>query len=89
LLRASRDPAVAEILRRTEQDWTTLLTGILTRRKEQGVFRANIRPEAEAILIRAQLTGLATVGLATPQKAETVAALLFAQLKTSLSKPKK
>jgi AcrR family transcriptional regulator len=86
-VRAARDQAVAEILRRTEQDWVAILTGILTRGVEQGVFRADIRPETEAILLRAQLEGLAAVGLGAPQQAEAMAAGLFAQLERWLSKP--
>ncbi len=88
-VRASRDRAVAEILGRTEQDWIAILTGFLTRGVEQGVFRADMRPETEAILLRAQLIGLATVGLAAPLQAEAVAAALFAQSAAWLSKPQK
>src|SRR5260221_10542589 len=88
-VRASRDRAVAEILGRTEQDWIAILTGFLTRGVEQGVFRADMRPETEAILLRAQLIGLATVGLAAPLQAEAVAAALFAQSAAWLSEPQK
>ena len=86
-VRASRDPAVAEILGRAEQEWFNLLTGIINRGIEQGVFRADIRPETEAILLRAQLIGLSMVGLEAPQQAEAVAAGLFAQVRAWLSKP--
>jgi len=88
-VRASRDPAVAEIKTRADQFWTAALTELFTRGKEQGVFRANIHPETEARLLRAQLNGLAIVGLAAPQKAKELADTLFAQLKTWLSKPGK
>ena len=43
-VRASRDPAVAEILGRAEQKWINLLTGIITRGIEQRVLWAEIRP---------------------------------------------
>jgi AcrR family transcriptional regulator len=86
-VRASRDPAVAEILGRAEQEWFTILTGIINRGIEQGVIRADICPETEAILLRAQLIGLSLAGLAAPQQAEVVATALFAQVKAWLSKP--
>src|SRR5215469_15052196 len=57
-VRASRDPAVAEILGRAEQEWFTILNGIINRGIEQGVFRGDIRPETVAILLRAELIGL-------------------------------
>jgi AcrR family transcriptional regulator len=88
-VRASRDPAVAEILKQIEQFWTAALAELFARGKEQGVFRANIHPETEARLLRAQLSGLAIVGLRAPQKAKELADALFAQLKTWLSKPGK
>jgi AcrR family transcriptional regulator len=85
-VRASRDPAVAEILGRAEQEWLNILTGIINRGIEQDVFRADIRPETEAILLRAQLIGLSIVGLAAPQQTEAVAAALCAQVTAWLSK---
>jgi AcrR family transcriptional regulator len=85
-VRAARDPAVAEILARAEQEWINLLTGIISRGIEQGVFRADIHPETDAILLRAQLIGLSMVGLAAPEQAEAVATALFAQARAWLSK---
>jgi len=84
--RSFRDPAVAEILGRAEQEWVKVLTGILNRGIEQGVFRADIRPGTEAILLSAQLIGLSMVGLAAPQQAAAVAAALFEQIKAWLSR---
>jgi AcrR family transcriptional regulator len=85
-VRSSRDPAVAQILGRAEQEWFNILTGIINRGIEQGVLRADIDPKIEAILLRSQLTGLSTVGLSAPQQVEAVAAALFGQVRAWLSK---
>jgi len=88
-VRASRDPAVAEILRRMSDGWTWSISRMLKSGIEQGLFRADLDPEAVAPLLRAQLTGLGTMGLAQPDRVEAAANALYSQLKKWLSKPTK
>ena len=88
-VRASRDPAVAEILRRMSDGWTRSISQMLKSGIEQGLFRADLDPEAVAPLLRAQLTGLGTMGLAQPDRVEAAANALYSQLKKWLSKPTK
>jgi len=88
-VRASRDPAVAEILRRMSDGWTWSISRMLKSGIEQGLFRADLNPEAVAPLLRAQLTGLGTMGLAQPDRVEAAANALYSQLKKWLSKPTK
>ena len=88
-VRASRDPVVAEILRRMSEGWTWSISRMLKSGIEQGLFRADLDPEAVAPLLRAQLTGLGTMGLAQPDRVEAAANALYSQLKKWLSKPTK
>jgi AcrR family transcriptional regulator len=88
-VRASRDPVVAEILRRMSEGWTWSISRMLKSGIEQGLFRADLDPEAVAPLLRAQLTGLGTLGLAQPERVEAAAAGLYSQLQTWLSKATK
>ena len=88
-VRASRDPAVAEILRRMSDGWTWSISQMLKSGIEQGLFRADLDPETVAPLLRAQLTGLGTMGLAQPDRVEAAANALYSQLKKWLSKPTK
>jgi len=87
IVRASRDPAVAEILGRTRRAWKAELLGLFRRGIAQGVFRADVEPEIAASLLQAQLVGLALAGLADPLQAKSLAAALLAQLQAWLSKP--
>jgi AcrR family transcriptional regulator len=86
-LRASRDGSVAEVLARMQQDWTDSLTGLLGRGIAQGVFRPDLQPEAAALALRAQLTGMALVAMAAPGRTEAIATALFMQMKSWLLKP--
>jgi len=86
-VRASRDRAVAKILARMLQEWTDSITAFLKRGIEQGLFRADIQPEAAAFVLRAQAEGLALVGMSAPERVEAVASALFMQMKAWLSKP--
>jgi AcrR family transcriptional regulator len=86
-VRASRDPAVAEILKRMYEGWTCSITRMLRAGIEQGLIRADINPETVTPLLRAQLIGLGVIGLAQPDRVEAVAAALYSQLETWLSKP--
>ena len=85
-VRASRDPAVADILRRMYEGWTWSIMRMLKAGIEQGLFRADLDPETVAPLLRAQLIGLGMIGLAQPERIEAVAAALYSQLETWLSK---
>jgi AcrR family transcriptional regulator len=86
-VRASRDRAVAKILARMQQGWTDSLTEFLKRGIEQGLFRADIQPKAAAFVLRAQVEGVALLGMAVPERVEAVASALFMQMKAWLSKP--
>ena len=86
-VRASRDRAVAKILARSLEGWTDSLTAFLKRGIEQGLFRADIQPEAAALVLRAQVEGVALFGMAAPERVEAVATALFTQIKAWLSKP--
>ena len=87
-VRAFRDPAVAQLLGGMYEGWNWLLSGILTRGMEQGLFRTDIATAATATLIRAELIGLGIVGLGAPDRVEGAATVLYSQLETWLSKPK-
>jgi len=86
-VRASRDRTVAEGLARMQQEWTDSLTGLLNRGISQGLFRADLQLEAAAFTLRAQLEGMALVGMVTPERMEAVATDLFVQIKSWLLKP--
>jgi AcrR family transcriptional regulator len=86
-VRASRDRIVAEILARMQQEWTDSLTGILNRGIEQGLFRADLQPEEAAFVLRAQLAGMALVGMAAPERIDAIATALFMQINSWLLKP--
>jgi len=85
-VRASRDPAVAKTLRRMYEGWTWSIIRMLKAGIEQGLFRADLDPETVAPLLRAQLIGLGMIVLAQPERIEAVAAALYSQLETWLSK---
>jgi AcrR family transcriptional regulator len=88
-VRASRDPAVAEILRRMYEGWTSSISRVVRGGIEQGLFRADLDPETVAPLLRGQLIGLGMMGLTQPDRVEAAAKALYSQLETWLSKPTK
>jgi AcrR family transcriptional regulator len=57
-IRARRDPAMAQILRRMDNGWHGQLTEILQRGKKNGEFRQDLDPSIAASAIMAQLRGL-------------------------------
>lgn len=57
-IRARRDPAMAEILRRMDNGWHGQLTEILQRGKKNGEFRQDLDPSVVANAIMTQLRSL-------------------------------
>ena len=88
-VRASRDPAVAQILGQMSEGWIGQLSGILTRGVEQGLFRPDIDIATTATLMRGELIGLGMTGLSQPGRVEAAAAALCSQLEMWLARRKK
>lgn len=79
-VRASRDKAIAAILARMQASWTAHLVALLARGIEQKLFRPEIDPEIAALAVRAQLLGMAVIGMATPGRVQALAEELFAAM---------
>jgi AcrR family transcriptional regulator len=66
-LRASRDPAIATILRKTDDAWHETLRDLLRDAREEGGLSASLDPEAVAALIVAVLKGAYVLPAASRQ----------------------
>lgn len=59
-LRAMRDDEIRRVLASTDLSWHEFLVPLLTEGMQQGVFRADIEPEAVAVIITSFFKGLST-----------------------------
>jgi AcrR family transcriptional regulator len=56
-IRSLRDPAIAEIFKKLDENWRGYLVGLIERGIRQGVFRAELNPEVTATLVMLQIKG--------------------------------
>ena len=86
-IRSLRDPAIAEIFKKLDENWRGYLVDLIERGIRQGVFRAELEPEVIATLIMLQIKGFGfqMLGEANLKNADKVFDQLVLQVKTWLS----
>jgi len=66
-LRAARDPAIAAILRKTDDTWHETLAALVRQARKDGALDEQIEPEGMAALIVAALKGTYLIPVASAQ----------------------
>jgi len=86
-IRSLRDPTIAEIFKKLDENWRGYLVDLIERGIRQGVFRAELEPEVIATLIMLQIKGFGfqMLGEANLSNADKVFDQLVLQVKTWLS----
>jgi AcrR family transcriptional regulator len=87
LARSIRDPAIAEIFKKHNENWRDYLAGIIERGVRQGAFRSDLDPAVVAMLIMLQIKGFGLHLLGESDRATTdeIFDQLVLQVKTWLS----
>jgi len=86
-IRSLRDPTIAEIFKKLDENWRGYLVGLIERGIRQGVFQAELDPEVTATLVMLQIKGFGfqMLGETNLAIADKVFDQLVLQVKTWLS----
>jgi len=85
--RSLRDPAIAEIFKKLNENWRGFLAGIIGQGIHQGVFRSDLDPAVAATLIMVQIKGFGfqMLGESNPAIGDKVFDQLVLQVESWLS----
>jgi TetR/AcrR family transcriptional regulator, regulator of cefoperazone and chloramphenicol sensitivity len=86
-IRSLRDPAIAKIFKKLDENWRGYLVGLIERGIRQGVFRAELDSEVTATMVMIQIKGFGfqMLGESDPAIADKVFDQLVLQVESWLS----